>query len=112
MRQLIDSMAQPNDFIRVFCVDRDDPMERCARYEFKDSQGNGSVIRFHSGSLTAGVNGVTNEAVLQVLIDRLRPTPGRSSQKIEEALRYLRVALSLLREDFNEPWPKETGGTQ
>lgn len=107
MRELIDSMSQKDDFIRVFCMDGADQLERCSTYELKDSAGAAQTIKFHQGQVSEGINGVTNEAVLRVLIDRLRPTPGRASPKLEEAKKFLRLALLLMREDFNEPWPDE-----
>lgn len=105
MRELIDSMGQKDDFIRVFCMDGVKELERCSTYELKDPIGGVQTIKFHEGPVSAGINGVTNEAVLRVVFDRLRPTPGRWSPKLDEARKRLRSALSLLREDFNEPWP-------
>lgn len=105
MRQLIDSMATKDDPTKVFCLDTAEPLGRCKAYDIQTKDGGGILeVRFQGDE--SGRAGVTNEALVLILIDRMRlwsPT-GKTSQRINDAERHLKSALMLLRDDFNQPW--------
>lgn len=114
MRELIDSCATKDDFIRAFCVDEPGELGRCSAYEFKDGKRLVQTLQFQRGAPSKGINGITNEAVLLMMLDRLRlwSATGKTSQRIEDAKRHLGAALMLLRDDFNDPWPDLDGGAK
>lgn len=107
MRELIDSMAQTNDPTRVICHDQENELDRCQHYEIKTADGGNILDIFFNGHKSSRA-GVTNECLLRVVMDRLRPSPGKSSEKLETARKHIKVALMLLRDDFNEPWVEAT----
>ena len=114
MRELIDSCATTDDFIRAFCVDKPGELGRCSSYEFKDGDRLVQTLQFQTGAPSDGINGVTNESVLLVLLDRMRlwSAAGKTSQRLYDAQRHLGAALMLLRDDFNDPWPDLDGAAK
>ena len=111
MRELIDSMATKDDPTRVFCLDTAESLGRCKEYDITTTDG-GSILEVRFQGYETGRAGVTNEALLLILLDRTRlwSATGKTSQRIEDAKRHLGAALMLLRDDFNDPWPDLDGG--
>jgi hypothetical protein len=110
-REIVDSNRPADDLVRVFCHDAADALGRCKRYEITTPEGSKILdIVFHGDTAAAGV---TNEALLLVVVDRLRiwSETGKTNQRIYEARQHANIALALLREDFPEPWAPEYGGT-
>ena len=114
MRELIDSCATKDDFIRAFCVDEPGALGRCSSYEFRAGDRLVQTLQFQTGAPSNGINGITNESVLLMMLDRTRlwSAAGKTSQRLYDAQRHLGAALMLLRDDFNDPWPDLSGGSK
>lgn len=99
MRQILDHTINPaNEALYVDAVD--EPGHGGANHEYQiSSPGFGYTIKFQNGPINeVGVNGVTNEALMAVCVDRLRgfqngPYACRENAlaltKLEEALHWL-----------------------
>jgi len=111
MRHLTDHISNPvNDRITIDVVDEPGAggasHEYCLSYQRKDGEGTYfTVLRFQNGGIAErGVTGITNEAVLAVLIDRLAgfqagPFPSDTNAS---ALEHCRQALMALQERTRE----------
>ena len=79
-----------------------------------DELANHVVILFQNGPIKeAGVNGVTHEALLRILIDRLECFQGGPYQCQDNgiALSHLRMALATLRQRTRERMARNVEGT-
>lgn len=78
MRELTDHKVNPaNDVLRIFVMDEPGAGGACHEYKIVDPQGrfDATIIRFQNGPIGEngeGVNGITHEALLAILSDRLR----------------------------------------
>ena len=72
------------------------------------------TLRFHTGDPREGINGVTNEALLAVVLDRLRHSQatGLACEQNEQALLNLEEALAWLGARSEERAEREVEGTQ
>jgi transcriptional regulator with XRE-family HTH domain len=94
--------------LEVLSVDRPGPGGICHQYEFYAAQEEGigyavGAVHFQEGKIKeAGVNGVRHEAVMSVIIDRLRAlyVSGRIREKEEIALAHLLQARHALADDI------------
>ena len=100
MRKLTDHIVNPaNDQIEINVVDEPGSGGACHRYEMFVGDGKCYPLDFQNGPIAeAGVNGVTQEALLAIVADRLRsfqagPFACRENAlaltKIEEAMHWL-----------------------
>lgn len=103
MRTIEDHKCNPaNDKLTIRALDEPGPGGANHAYEIADEQTRGGVylgIQFQKGAIAeSGINGVTQEVLLAVVIDRLRsfqagPFPCRENAialtKCEEALHWL-----------------------
>lgn len=112
MRKLIDHMTNPaNEQLQIVVADQPGAGGACHRYEVtgfdastnpshgENEGANKKVILFQNGPIPeSGVNGLTQEALLAIIIDRLRsflagPYACRENElaltKCEEALHWL-----------------------
>lgn len=73
MRELTGHKVNPaNDQLEVTVRDQPGDGGACHDYQIKLPDGSGIRIGFHNGPIAeAGVNGVTHEALLAILIDRM-----------------------------------------
>ena len=110
MRQLTDHISNPvNDRITIEVLDAPGaggaPHEYALSYTTDDGQRPTYVLHFqHGGIAERGVTGITNEALLAVLIDRLAgfqagPFPSDTNAS---ALEHCRQALMALQERTRE----------
>lgn len=78
MRELTDHKVNPaNDILRILVMDEPGEGGACHEYKIVDPQGrfDAAIIRFQNGPIGEngeGVNGITHEALLAILADRLR----------------------------------------
>lgn len=100
IRTLSDHKVNPaNDRIEVVVLDEPGPGGACHGYEVCVPDGRNTKISFQNGPIAEeGVNGVTHEALISILLDRLRafqagPYAGRENAlaltKLEEAQMWL-----------------------
>lgn len=110
-RELPAANTPHSRWLQAFCTSDAGLYGRPRDYVFIDQSTQMPVasLSFQDGDPKAGVNGVTNEAVIAVLIDRLRlwSADCRTTAKIDHAKRHLLAALALLEEDFAEPWAED-----
>ena len=100
MRELTDHKVNPaNDTIKIEVADQPGSGNACHEYDVVLPNGQITRISFQNGPIgEAGVNGLTQEVLLTIVIDRLRGFQGgqyASRQnaialtKIEEAMHWL-----------------------
>jgi hypothetical protein len=102
MRQLTDHKVNPaNDLLTVTVLDEPGSGGACHAYEISGFQGDTAdervPLKFQNGPIAeVGVNGVTQEALLAIVADRLR-----SFQAGPFASRYNALALTHIEEAQN-----------
>jgi hypothetical protein len=80
-----------NDAIKVFVLDEPGSGGACHRYEMtmtnENAEISGPVINFQEGPIAeSGVNGISNEALLAVVIDRMQGFQGGDYKCRENAI--------------------------
>ena len=118
MRKITDHIANPvNDRIEITVMDKPGPGGAHHWYRVTGANGDdlGRLhIPFQNGPIAeVGVNGVTNEVLLAIVIDRLRsfqagPCP---SHENSEALRSAETALEWLKERTRDRMKRGVEGT-
>jgi putative transcriptional regulator len=96
--------------LEVMSMDRPGPGGLCHKYEFFASQEDGmgmpvGAIHFQEGRVSeVGVNGVQHEAILSVMIDRLRTlySSRKATEKEKCALMYLLKAREVLTAEMDD----------
>jgi hypothetical protein len=103
-----------NGSITVTVLDEPGQGGACHDYSLRLSDGDQWIINFQNGSVDeAGPNGVTHEALLAVLIDRLEgfQSGQYASPFNEKALEHLRGALQALNDRTAERQLRGVEGT-
>jgi len=76
MRELTEHKVNPaNDILQVMVVDEPGAGNACHAYDISGGEAIPTHIRFQNGPINVGgngVNGITNEALLAIVADRLR----------------------------------------
>lgn len=107
MRKVIDHVANPvNDLINILVLDEPGAGGANHKYriEFPDAKFD-IEINFQKGPINeAGINGVTQEVLLAVVIDRLRSFQAGpfACPENEEALRFAQGSLDALKRRTTE----------
>lgn len=115
MRELTGHRVNPaNDQLKVTVRDEPGAAGACHEYEIALPDGSGVRLVFQNGPIAeSGVNGITNEALLEILIDRLEGfKAGKfASERNAAALSHLAAAQNELLERTKERMVRGVEGT-
>lgn len=115
MRELNDHKVNPaNDVLTVSVLDEPGSGGACHAYDITGGAAVPTHIRFQNGPINeVGVNGITHEAMLAILCDRLRGFQAGpySSADNAEALACMEQALAALQRRTKERMARNVEGT-
>jgi hypothetical protein len=115
MRTIESHKVNPaNDTLMITVLDQPGSGGACHRYEIADGAGVMKVIEFQNGPIAeVGVNGITHEALLAILIDRLDgfQTGPYANASNAEALLHLVSAQAALHARTKERMARGVEGT-
>jgi hypothetical protein len=114
-RELTSHKVNPaNDVLKVSALDGPGPGGASHDYEIAMPDGSGVRLAFQNGPINeAGVNGITHEALLAILIDRMEGFQAGSFASIynAEALSHLTSAQEALQRRTKERMARGVEGT-
>lgn len=114
MRELTSHKVNPaNDLLKVEALDGPGPGGASHKYMISGSYG-GNLLCFQNGPINeVGVNGITHEALLAILIDRMEGFQSGpfSNDYNEAALNHLRSAAGALHDRTRERMSRNVEGT-
>jgi hypothetical protein len=115
MREITDHKLNPvNDLLRCEAIDQPGPGGANHRYRISGLPLGDAFIQFQTGPITeAGINGLTQEVLLAILIDRLRSFQAGpyASRPNELALQHCEEALYWLHARTRERMARGVEGT-